>query len=208
MNISISKQELASLPAAHYKGNIKVIEKPDDVESAISELNAADLIGFDTETRPSFKKGQSFHVALIQLATSETCYLFRLNKIGMPEGLKSLLQNDSIIKIGLSTQDDFRNLNKVWNIEPAGFVELQKYVSQWNIVDKSLTKLYGILFGHRLSKNQRLTNWEAETLTDAQKQYASLDALACIQIYTYLRDDKFNPTLSPYKVEENTHEEE
>ncbi len=208
MNISISKQQLASLPAAHFKGNIKVIEKADDVETAVSELKEADLIGFDTETRPSFKKGQSFQVALLQLATLDTSYLFRLNKIGMPESLKGLLQDETKKKIGLSTHDDFRNLNKVWKISPAGFVELQNYVANWHIVDKSLTKLYGILFGHRLTKNQRLTNWEADTLTDAQKQYASLDALACIQIYTYLRDEKFNPDQSPYQIEETAHEEE
>lgn len=201
MNISISKQQLAGLPTAHYNGKIEIIEISEDAERAVAELNKADLIGFDTETRPSFKRGQSFKVALLQLATLDTCYLFRLNKIGMPESLKNLLQDETKTKIGLSTQDDFRNLNKVWKIVPEGFVELQKYVTKWNIIDKSLSKLYGILFGMRLSKTQRLTNWEADTLTDAQTHYASLDALACIQIFTYLSEGKFDPDKSPYKVE-------
>lgn len=204
MNISISKQQLAVLPPAHYNGKIEIIEISEDVERAVSELNKADLIGFDTETRPSFKKGQSFKVALLQLATLDTCYLFRLNKIGMPDCLKNLLQDESKIKIGLSTHDDFRNLNKVWKIEPSGFVELQDYVTKWNIIDKSLSKLYGILFGMRLSKTQRLTNWEADTLSDAQTHYAALDALACVQIFAFLREGRFDPGKSPYKIEEKS----
>lgn len=206
MDISISKQQLAALPAAHYSGRIEVIEHPEDAEKAVVELNKSELIGFDTETRPSFKKGQSFKVALIQLATSDACYLFRLNKLGMPDGLKNLLQDETKLKVGLSTQDDFRNLNKVWEIRPAGFVELQNYATNWNISDKSLTKLYGILFGQRLSKTQRLTNWEADKLTDAQIHYASLDAYACIKIFEYLRDGKFNPETSPYQIEETQDE--
>ena len=189
------------MPAAHYEGAIRVIDRPEDAQHAVDVLKDADLIGFDTETRPSFKKGQNFKVALMQLATSEVCFLFRLNKIGLPDPLKELLQNPDILKIGLSTKDDFRNLRKVWNIEPAGFVELQDYVTGWNILDKSLSKLYGILFGRRLSKTQRLSNWEAETLSEAQMHYASLDALACIQIYSHLRDGKFNPENSEFQIE-------
>lgn len=206
MNISISKQQLASLPAAHYSGRIVVIETAEDAEIAVAELYKADLIGFDTETRPSFKKGQTFKVALMQLATRDTSYLFRLNKLGMPEGLKALLQDSNRTKIGLSTHDDFRNLNKTWKIAPAGFIELQNFVTRWNIIDKSLSKLYGILFGKRLSKTQRLTNWEADKLTDAQTHYASLDALACIQIYECLRDGNFDPEKSQYQIEDNSDE--
>ncbi|MCM1490254.1 MAG: 3'-5' exonuclease domain-containing protein 2 [Muribaculum sp.] len=206
MNISISKQQLACLPAAHYAGSIRIIDNPDDVAGAVAELYQADLIGFDTETRPSFKKGQTFKVALMQLATIDTCYLFRLNKIGVPESLVNLLQDESKTKIGLSIRDDFRNLNKICKVSPVGFVELQNYVTQWNIADKSLSKLYGILFGKRLSKTQRLTNWDADTLTEAQTHYAALDAFACIQIFTCLRDGKFHPEVSPYQVEDVSYE--
>lgn len=202
MKISISKQQLAALPAAHYDGAIRVIDNMEDAEKAVAELRKADLIGFDTETRPSFKKGQSFSVALMQLSSRDECYLFRLNKIGFPDSLKALIQDPSVTKIGLSIHDDFRNLNKNAYVEPQGFIELQKYVAQWQIEDKSLTKLYGILFGQRLSKTQRLTNWEADSLTDAQQHYAALDAFACIRIYEFLRDGNFNPTTSPYQVEE------
>ena len=204
MNISISKQQLAALPPAQYTGSIIVIDTPSEVESAVMQLRNADLIGFDTETRPSFKKGQTFNVALLQLSSEDACFLFRLNKIGMPEALKALLEDTSKTKIGLSIHDDFRNLRKTFDFQPGGFVELQNFVTRWNIIDKSLSKLYGILFGQRLSKSQRLSNWEAEQLAESQQHYAALDALACIQIYRYLSDGNFNPETSPYRIEQDS----
>lgn len=165
-------------------------------------LREADMIGFDTETRPSFKKGHTYNVALIQLSAPEVCFLFRLNKIGMPEPLKAILEDPGKTKVGLSIHDDFRNLHKTFDFQPAGFVELQDFVTRWDIIDKSLSKLYGILFGNRLSKSQRLSNWEAEQLTDAQKHYAALDALACIHIYRHLVEGNFDPASSPYHVDD------
>lgn len=205
MNISISKQLLSTLPSEHYSGRIEVICTNSDADRAVKQLRKADLIGFDTETRPSFKKGQSHDVALLQLATSDCCYLFRLNIIGMPDSLRELLEDQTKTKIGLSTHDDFRNLKKVYhNLDPKGFIELQNFVTKWSIIDKSLSKIYGILFGKRLSKTQRLSNWEAEELTEAQQLYASLDALACIRIYTHLLNGGFNPEDSAYKVNPDT----
>ena len=201
MNISISKQQLAALPPAHFTGSIIVVDTPSAAESAVERLRMADLIGFDTETRPSFKKGQSNDVALLQLSLPDVCFLFRLNKIGMPESLKQLLEDKTKTKIGLSIHDDFRNLRKAHDFTPDGFVELQTFVTRWNIIDKSLTKLYGILFGQRLSKSPRLSNWEAEQLAEAQQHYAALDAQACIQIYSHLSNGLFDPTKSPYQVE-------
>ena len=201
MNISISKQQLAALPPAHFTGSIIVVDTPTAAESAVERLRMADLIGFDTETRPSFKKGQSNDVALLQLSLPDVCFLFRLNKIGMPESLKQLLEDKTKTKIGLSIHDDFRNLRKAHDFTPDGFVELQTFVTRWNIIDKSLTKLYGILFGQRLSKSQRLSNWEAEQLAEAQQHYAALDAQACIQIYSHLSNGLFDPAKSPYQVE-------
>ncbi len=207
MNISISKQQLSSLPTEHYSGIIEVIDTTSSAEQAVEQLRKADLIGFDTETRPSFKKGQSHDVALLQLATTDCSYLFRLNIIGLPDSVKLLLEDPTKTKIGLSTHDDFRNLKKVYpSFYPQGFIELQNFVTRWSIIDKSLSKIYGILFGKRLSKTQRLSNWEVEVLTEAQQQYASLDALACIRIYTHLLDGGFNPEDSAYKVNPDTEE--
>lgn len=201
MEISISKQQLAELPAAQYRESIVVVDNLDMIEHAVEKLRESDLIGFDTETRPSFKKGQIYDVALIQLSTKDVCYLFRINKIGFPDLLKDLLEDESKLKVGLSIHDDFRNLHKKFEFEPKGFIELQQYVTQWNIVDKSLSKLYGILFGKRLSKSQRLSNWEAEQLGEAQQNYAALDALSCVRIYNYLKEGNFDPYSSKYKIE-------
>ncbi len=201
MNISISKQQLAILPPAQFTGSIVVVDTAAGVADAVSHLRKADLIGFDTETRPSFKKGQSYNVSLLQLSAPDACFLFRLNKIGMPDSLKQLLEDAGKTKVGLSIHDDFRNLHKTYEFEPQGFVELQDFVTNWSIIDKSLSKLYGILFGKRLSKSQRLSNWESEQLTDSQQHYAALDALACIQIYSHLNEGKFDPSASQYQVE-------
>lgn len=199
--LSISKDQLALLPAAEYCGNIKMVEKPEDIERAVIALRSSDIIGFDTETRPSFKKGQTNLVSLLQLSTRSTCYLFRLNLIGLPKGVRDILEDPDLPKIGLSIHDDFHNLTKICEtLRPQGFVELQQYVKQFNLADNSLTKLCGLVFGKRISKGQRLSNWEADTLTDSQQSYASLDAMACIELYEHLRDGKFNPEECPYKV--------
>lgn len=199
--VTISKQQLADLPAAQFKGDIKVIDKADDISHAIAELYESDIIGFDTETRPSFRKGQSNMVSLLQLSTRKRCFLFRLNHIGLVQPLIDLLQDPSLLKIGLSIHDDFHNLNKISPIEPKGFVDLQNYVKQFRIADNSLSKIYAIIFGKRISKGQRLTNWEAETLTPSQQSYAALDALACIQIYDSITNGNFDPDKSAYLVE-------
>lgn len=200
-NLSIAKDVLGKLPAAKFHGeHITLIDKAEDVEAAVAELFKADIIGFDTETKPSFKRGQSNVVSLLQLSTREHAFLFRLNKVGFTDRLKELLEDESKLKIGLSIHDDFHHLNRLNPFVPKGFIDLQQYVKKYLIADNSLTRIYGIIFGQRISKSQRLTNWEAEELSPAQQAYASLDALACIDVYEYLEAGKFNPAESQYKV--------
>ena len=204
--VSITKQELAELPAAKFPGNVILVDKDEDVEAAVEALNAETIIGFDTETRPSFRRGQTYLVSLLQLSTHTDCYLFRLNRIGLPQSVKDILENPKILKIGVSIHDDFHNLNKLCEIKPKGFVELQSFVKDYEILDNSLSRIYGILFGQRISKGQRLTNWEANELSLHQQEYASLDAYACIQIYEHLNNVGFDPTLSPYyRIIEEVH---
>ncbi len=198
--VTITKDQLAQLPAASFLGSIKLIDRPEDVDQAIDDLKAARIIGFDTETRPSFKKGHLHHVSLMQLATPTTCYLFRINHIGLVQGIIDILQDPELLKVGLSIHDDFHSLRRITPIEPAGFVDLQQYVKQYKIADNSLSRIYGILFGERISKGQRLTNWEADILSPAQQAYAALDAMACIKIYTHLSSGAFYPYTSPYLV--------
>lgn len=199
--ITISKEQLAALPAAQFEGKICLIEKPEDIPQAVAQLRNSDIIGFDTETRPSFRKGQTNSVSLLQLSTRDTCFLFRINLTGLAQSLIDILQDPSLLKVGLSIHDDFHNLNKLVHIEPQGFIDLQHFVKDYKISDNSLSKIYGIVFGKRISKGQRLTNWEAEELTQAQQCYASLDAMACISIYDHISKGNFNPETSPYLTE-------
>ena len=196
--VTISKGALAELPACEFPGKIFIVDSLDKLPRAIEILKSSPLIGFDTETRPSFKKGQQYKVSLVQLSTPEVCFLFRINQIGFPVELKQILEDDSILKIGVSIHDDFHNLAKITEFTPQSFIDLQSYVKDFRIIDNSLARIYAILFNQRISKGQRLTNWEAESLSEAQQAYAALDAYACIKIYNHLKEGKFNPQTSPY----------
>ena len=197
-HITIGKDILAYMPAEEFSGKICVIDTLDKVESAVQDLRTADIIGFDTETRPSFHKGQNYNVSLVQLSTPDCCYLFRTNIIGWPEELIKIFEDPNLKKVGLSLHDDFHNIRKQLEFEPKSFIDLQSYVKQFKIADISLSRIYGILFGKRISKGQRLTNWETNNLSVAQLNYAALDAWACIKIYQFLEKGLFEPKKSMF----------
>lgn len=186
--LTISKEALAELPVKEFGGNPVTVINLEQAEIAVRQIRESGLlIGFDTETRPSFQKGVTYKVALVQLSVGQVCYLFRLNKIKeLPACLKELLEDPNIIKVGLSTQDDFKNLRKWGELSPHGFIELQSLVKNYGIAEMSLAKIYALLFGMKLSKRQRLTNWEADQLNFKQQCYAALDAVACVEIYEAL----------------------
>ncbi|MCC8037536.1 MAG: 3'-5' exonuclease domain-containing protein 2 [Bacteroidales bacterium] len=196
--IAISKEELAPLPIVAYPGRITVVDNPREARKALAFLRDARRVGFDTETRPSFRKGHVNTVALIQISTADHCFLFRLKKLGFHEELRDFLEDETVEKIGLSLRDDFLVLHKISQFEPRGFVDLQDFVKKFSIHDASLQKIYAILFGARISKSQRLSNWEADTLTESQQRYASIDAWACLRIYNHLTSGNFDPRQSPY----------
>lgn len=186
----ITKADVAQMPAALFQGRIIVIHAEADVKKAVDYLKSFPIVGIDTETRPSFAKGRTYDVSLLQISTEDTCFLFRLNYIGMPQALIDLLQDARQLKVGLSLKDDIHNLNRKHSFEPQGFLDLQQYVKTLGIEAQSLQKIYALLFGEKISKSQRLTNWEADVLTDRQKGYAATDAWACIRIYKYLEEVK------------------
>jgi len=183
---SITKEEISGFDVEQFSGKIYVIDNPVDAEKAVHYLSRFEILGFDTETRPSFKRGDLHSVSLIQISTLDTCFLFRSNGNGFPSALIQLLSNPKILKIGLSLKDDFLSMSRLLKFSPQGFVDLQKLVQKYNIDDLSLQKIYAILFHKKISKSQRLTNWEAEELSEAQKKYAALDAWACLKIYESL----------------------
>ena len=187
MESSISKESILALKKESFDGRIIVVQSLSEAEKAVKYLSGYSIIGFDTETRPSYKKGLRNNIALIQLSTENTCFLFRLNIIGFPQCLIDLLSNPNVKKVGLSLRDDFASMNRRQVFTPNGFIDLQKVVQEHEITDISLQKIYAILFDRRISKSQQLTNWEADVLTDSQKKYAALDAWACLKIYNKLK---------------------
>ena len=188
MTEKITKEEVAQLDVEKYDGNIIVVQTLDAVDDAISQLRSKKVIGFDTETRPSYQKGILYNVSLIQLATEDTCFLFRVNMIDFPKPLTDLLSDPAVTKVGLSLRDDFQSMRRRIAITPQGFVDLQSLAPEYQIKDCSLQKMYAILFNKKISKRQRLTNWDAEALTENQQQYAALDAWACLKIYAKLKE--------------------
>lgn len=183
---SISREELTDLPLRWFEGNITVIDKQEKVEEAISVLASHQVIGFDTETRPAFKKGVLNRVALLQLSTPDHAFLFRVNKTGIPKSLLLLLSDPGIIKPGVAIRDDIKGLQVISKFRPQGFIELQDHAKEIGIINFSLKKLAAIILGFRISKSQQLSNWEAPTLTEAQQIYAATDAWVALEIYKAL----------------------
>jgi ribonuclease D len=177
------------MPKVVFPGRVFVIYTEEGARKAVEYLQTQRIVGVDTETRPSFKRGQIHKVALLQVSTLDTCFLFRLNRIGMPEVLQDFLVSDTL-KVGLSLKDDFTMLRRRKDMHPdaGNWIELQDYVTRFGMVDKSLQRIYANLFGEKISKSQRLSNWEAENLTEAQQLYAAIDAWACVKIYLQLQE--------------------
>ncbi len=201
------KAQIAALPRVIFPGRIITIIDEASACKAVDYLLAQDTIGLDTETKPSFRRGSKMRkVALLQASTHDTCFLFRLNRIGMPPCLIRLLQQDSVKRIGLSFGDDIRALHGREPFTPGPYIDIQHEVKKIGIDDMSLQKIYANLFGEKISKSQQLSNWEADSLTVAQQQYASTDAWACIQIYERIqqlvKSDNYNyiPYIENYEL--------
>lgn len=177
------KHAIQALPRATFEGEIKVIDKPEDVNAAVDVLLAQEVLGVDTETRPSFKKGVSYSVCLLQVSTLDVCYLFRLNCVGMHEGIIRLLTDTTVPKIGLSWHDDLHQLHKKADFTPGLFIDIQDMAKKLGVDDMSLQKLYANFFHQKISKAQRLSNWEVSELRESQKLYAATDAWACVMLY-------------------------
>lgn len=182
------KKSIPDLPRVTFQGKIVVVLSEAEANKAVDYLLSADILGIDSETRPVFKKGQHHKVALLQVSTRDICFLFRLNLIGMPPCIIRLLEDTTVLKVGLSLHDDFMMLHQRANFKKGRFIDLQDIVSQFGIEDLSLQKLYANLFHERITKRQQLSNWEAPVLTEQQKTYAATDAWTCIQIYERLQE--------------------
>ncbi len=184
---TISNDEVAALEPARFEGRIVVVDTMEALVRACAEIAKHKVVGFDTETRPSFTAGITNKVALMQLSADGVCYLIRLNRLPLDKALLAILQNPAIQKVGVAVQNDIQRLGELRRFKAAGFVDLQSVVGQFGIEDRSLRKLSGIVLGKKVSKAQRLSNWEAHTLTPQQQLYAATDAWVCVQILDMLQ---------------------
>ena len=180
------KKLIASLPVAEFGGRIITILTGGETDKAVRYLLTQPVLGVDTETRPSFKRGSQHKVSLLQVSTYDTCFLFRLNHTGLTPSLVRLLEDTTVPKIGLSWHDDINSLLRLGKFTPGWFIDIQDHVAELGIEDMSLQKLYANLFGQKISKRQQLSNWEMDILSEKQKLYAATDAWACIRLYEEL----------------------
>ena len=194
-NESITPKEMEKLDFASFPGKIYVIDSVGaEFNRAIAYLRSQKIIGFDTETRPTFSPDQPrYGVALLQLSGPDKAFLFRINKMGMHRRLCNLLASDKIVKVGAAIHDDILGLQRKHDFKPSQFVDLQKIVWEWGIRDKSVKKMAAIILGFRVSKTQQLSNWEAESLSEAQCRYAATDAWVCREMYLKLLNSEKNP---------------
>lgn len=182
----IDKSLISKMPQVVFEGRIIVVVSAAETKKAVDFLLSQPILGVDTETRPSFRKGIKHTVSLLQVSTHDICFLFRLKHIGENSDIIRLLEDTKVPKIGLSLHDDMLSLAKVYKFKPGLFIDLQKHVNEIGVKDLALQKLYANFFGMKISKSQRLTNWEADVLTERQKMYASIDAWACIRLFEEL----------------------
>ncbi len=186
----ISKTAIQELPLTHFEGEVIIVDHPNKVSESVDYLRQHTILGVDTEARPSFKRGVHYPTALVQVATLERCYLFRLTHVGLPKELADILANPDICKVGLAFKDDLNGLRRRRDFKPSNCIDLQSIVCKYGIMDLGLQKIFAIIFGKKISKAQQLTNWENSHLTPDQARYASTDAWATLSIYMALQKVK------------------
>ncbi len=183
----MTKEALRMLPLSSFSGKIEVVTEEPQVPQALAKLSRETVIGFDTETRPTFSKGVVHPVSLLQLAGRDKAFLFRLRHIGLPSMLVSWLENPEITKVGVAIHDDLKALQKLNHFEPRGFLDLSDVARELGIVTCGLRNLAATFLGVRISKRAQLTNWDRPTLDKHQKTYAATDAWVCLEMYLQLQ---------------------
>lgn len=184
---TITNDQINELPVVHFTGRVIVVDSQQTMKEAEQVLSGATIIGFDTETRPAFQKGLSYKMSLLQLSTQDTAVLIRLQMVELSPTIIRILQSAAVLKIGAAIRDDIRGLQKVKRYKPAGFIDLQSIVGDWGIESLSVKKMAAIVLGIKVSKAQRLSNWDAQQLTPSQIDYAAVDAWVCREIFVRLK---------------------
>ena len=192
LKTTITMEELNLLPLKSFSGKVSLITEPSELSTVVREIQRHDVVGFDTETRPSFKRGQVYKVALLQLAIPEKVFLIRMHQTGLPPEIASVFENPEIIKAGVAIHDDIKALQKIKHFLPSSFIELSTMAKASGLQVESVKKLAGLLLGFRISKSAQTSNWEAPSLTEKQLDYAATDAWVCLEIYQHLKRHYFH----------------
>lgn len=184
--LSISKDEVMERPLGHYQGKIKVISNQSEIDRCLDHVMTEEVVGFDTEAKPTFKKGQRRHISLIQVATEKEVYLFRIKYTGISDKMKAFLEDESIKKVGIGLIDDYQLLKEIRAFEPSGFIDLNDTFADLGAESIGARNLSAMVLDIRISKSAQTSNWEAETLSEKQKKYAATDAWICLEMYKKL----------------------
>lgn len=186
--IALSRDDINAMPMDRYQGPVEVVRGEDELIKACKALGRESVLGFDTETRPSFKKGESYNPSLIQLAGTKKVYLFPLTDGLIPTPLKAVLGNPSITKAGVALDYDLKQLKAMDDFQPGGFVTLEPMARALRIKNQGLRGLAAALLGFRISKRAQCSNWSRADLTDAQIKYAATDAWVSRELYLNLKE--------------------
>ena len=188
----ISREYINSLPAVRFEGKVVLVDRPEQEEMVIRQLREETCVGFDTESRPAFKKGVSYPISLVQLATHDAAYLFQLKKTGFSEAMMDFLADEHIKKIGIGVKADIVKLQELKDFAPGGFIDLSKIAKEKGIIQIGARALTARYLGRRLVKTAQKTNWALSKLSKKQQVYAASDAWVCLQVYPHLVADTTN----------------
>ncbi|MFC3417645.1 3'-5' exonuclease [Algoriphagus hitonicola] len=198
--LQISKEEVNQLPLGQFEGEIYLIDQAEDVDEVVEFLERQHVLGFDTETKPAFRKGVVNQVSLLQISTSEQAFLFRLNHVGFPDSIRNLLEREHIVKVGAAVHDDIKGLAKLTDsFYASSFFDLNDELKKIGFHNVGVRNLSGMVLGIRISKSEQVSNWEAEELTERQQRYAATDAWACLEIFKKLNGEGYFDSLFNFK---------
>jgi len=184
----MNRDEINACPIKSYNGTVFLISSARDLRAAAQNLSKETVLGFDTETRPAFKKGQTYLPSLLQLAGSKAIYLFQLSNVSLPQPLRDILSNPRIIKTGVALKDDIIKLQEIAGFKPSGFADLSDMAVQAGIKNHGLRGLAAVLLGFRISKQARVSNWSVKALSQAQITYAATDAWVSRKLFFCLKE--------------------
>lgn len=184
--LSISKEEVMQRPLKSYEGKVIIATDLENTKEALKEIERHKVVGFDTEAKPTFQKGQIRNISLIQVATENKVYLLRTHVIGVSDALHNFLQNPNITKVGIGLLDDFNLLNRLRTFEPQGFLDLNSTFQELGAQNIGARNLAAMVLDIRISKSAQTSNWETETLSEKQIRYAATDAWICLELHKKL----------------------